>query len=235
MKTELPEVVDQATWQKQLDAITAKEKEATKALDALAAERRRLPMIKIDTPYTFDTPTGKKTLLDLFEGRKQLLVYHFMFAPSVGGWPDAGCVGCSMQIDQIGHLAHLHARDTSFAAVLLAPLANIEAYKKRMGWTIPWVSSAANTFNKDFGLTTEKGENHGLSALIRDGDAIYRSYFTTARGTEAIGTVWSLLDATPFGRQETWQDVPEGWPQGEKFTWWRRHDEYGKEPGCGCS
>ncbi|MBA4066836.1 MAG: DUF899 domain-containing protein [Isosphaera sp.] len=235
MKTGFPEVVDQATWQKQLAAVTAKEKAATKALDALAAERRKLPMVSLGTAYTFDSPAGKKTLLDLFEGRKQLIVYHFMFAPSVGGWPTAGCVGCSLQIDQIGHLAHLHARDTSFTAVSLAPLGNIEAYKKRMGWTVPWVSSANTTFNMDLGITTEKGEDHGLSVFIRDGEAIYRTYFTHARGTESIGTVWSLLDVTPLGRQEKWQDAPEGRPQGEPYSWWRRHDEYGKAPGCGCS
>lgn len=235
MKTGLPEVVDQVTWQKQLDAITAKEKAATKALDALAAERRRLPMVKIDTPYTFDSPTGRKTLLNLFEGRKQLIAYHFMFAPNVGGWPDAGCVGCSLQIDQIGHLSHLHARDTSFTAVSLAPLANIEAYKKRMGWTVPWVSSADTTFNQDLGITTEKEEDHGLSVFLRDGDAVYRTYFSRARGTEAFGTVWPLLDAAPLGRQEKGQDTPEGRPQGEPYTWWRRHDEYDRAPGCGCS
>jgi predicted dithiol-disulfide oxidoreductase (DUF899 family) len=235
MKTGLPEVVDPSTWQTQLDALTAKEKAATKALDMLAAERRKMPMVKIDTPYTFDSPYGKRTFLDLFEGRTQLIVYHFMFAPAVGGWPTAGCVGCSLQIDQIGHLAHLHARDTSFTAVSLAPLENIEAYKKRMGWTVPWVSSAHTTFNKDFGLTTDKGEDHGLSVFLRDGDAIYRTYFTHARGTESIGTVWSLLDVTPFGRQETWQVSPPDRPQGEKYTWWRRHDEYDKAPECGCS
>nr|WP_020476406.1 DUF899 domain-containing protein [Zavarzinella formosa] len=192
-------------------------------------------MVRIDTPYEFDSPKGKASLLDLFDGRTQLIVYHFMFAPSVGGWPNAGCVGCSLQIDQIGHLAHLHARDTSFVTVALAPLVNIEAYKKRMGWTVPWVSSVHNTFNKDFGLSTEKGENHGLSVLIRDGDKIYRTYFTTARGTEKIGTVWSLLDVTPLGRQEKWEDTPAGRPQQEHFKWWRRHDEYEKVAGCGCS
>lgn len=235
MKTGFPEVVDQATWQKQLAAVTAKEKAATRALDALAAERRKLPMVRIGTAYTFDSPAGEKTLLDLFEGRKQLIVYHFMFAPSVGGWPTAGCVGCSLQIDQIGHLSHLHARDTSFTAVSLAPLWNIEAYKKRMDWTVPWVSSANTTFNTDLGITTQKWEDHGPSVLIRDGEAIYRTYFTHARGTESIGTVWSLLDVTPLGRQEKWQDAPEGRPQGEPYSWWRRHDEYGKGPGCGCS
>jgi predicted dithiol-disulfide oxidoreductase (DUF899 family) len=233
--TGLPEVVDLAQWQKQLDAFRAKEKAATKAADALAAERRRLPMVRIDTPYMFDSTKGRVSLLDLFEGRKQLIVYHFMFAPTVAGWPTAGCVGCSLQIDQIGHLAHLHARDTSFTAVSLAPLENIEAYRKRMGWTVPWVSSAGNTFNKDFEITTDKGENHGLSVFLRDGDKVFRTYFTTARGTESIGTVWSLLDVTPLGRQEKWQDTPAGRPQGEPYSWWQRHDEYSTGSGCGCS
>lgn len=238
MKTEsiaLPKVVDLAEWQKALDRHIEKEKAATYARDALSAELRQLPMVRIETNYVFDGPKGRVSLLDLFEGRTQLIVYHFMFARSVGGWPDAGCVGCSLQIDQIGHLAHLHARDTSFTSVSLAPLENIERYKKRMGWTVPWVSSANNTFNKDLGLSTEKGENHGLSVFIRNGDTIYRTYFTTARGTEQLGTVWSLLDVTPLGRQEKWQDTPEGRPQTEPFTWWRRHDEYGKDTGCGCS
>ena len=133
----LPAVVTATEWQAARDALLAKEKEATRARDALAAERRRLPMVRIEKDYTFDGPDGKATLLDLFEGRRQLLLYHFMFGPN----QDAGCDGCSMFVDQIGHLAHLYARDTSFALVSRAPLAKITAYKKRMGWTIPWHSS----------------------------------------------------------------------------------------------
>src|SRR6266404_3340921 len=173
----LPKIVDQAEWQKARDALLVKEKTATRARDALAAERRRLPMVRIDKPYIFTGPKGKVSLLDLFEGRRQLLLYHFMFAPPVRGWPDVGCVGCSMVTDQFGHLAHFHARDTSFCLVSLAPLKNIEKYKKRMGWTYPWYSSEGTDFNADVGLTTEKGENYGLSAFIHDDDNnVYHTY-----------------------------------------------------------
>ncbi len=224
----LPEVVSQAEWQAAHEALLAKEKAATRARDALAAERRRQPMVRIDKAYVFDGPQGKATLLDLFDGRRQLVVYHFMFAPGVDGWPDAGCPGCSMFVDQIGHLAHLHARDTSLVLVSRAPLANLERYRRRMGWTLPWYSSAASDFNDDFGLTTAEYETFGLSVFFRDGDDVYRSYFTTTRGVEALGPAWTFLDLTPLGRQETWEDSPAGWPQTEPYRWWRRHDEYGR-------
>lgn len=226
----LPQVVDQAQWQAALDAITAQEKAATRRQDALAAERRRLPMVRIDKPYAFAGTRGKLGLLDLFEGRRQLIVYHFMFAPDVNGWPNAGCPGCSLFVDQVGHLAHLHARNSSFCLVSRAPLENLERYKQRMGWNFPWVSSAGSDFNVDFGVTRAKGETHGLSVLVRDADQVYRTYFTTARGVEALGPVWTLLDLTPFGRQETWEDSPTGRPQTEPYSWWRRHDEYASRP-----
>ena len=198
--------------------------------DALAAERRRLPRVRIDKDYTFDGPDGKAGLLDLFEGRRQLLLYHFMFGPN----QDAGCDGCSMFDDQIGHLAHLHARDTSFALVSRAPLAKIEVYKKRMGWTIPWYSSFDSDFNVDFGVSPpepqpdayQDGESFGLSVFLRDGDDVFRTYFTTHRGVEALGSVWTFLDVTPLGRQEEWEDSPAGYPQTKPYEWWRRHDEY---------
>jgi len=226
-KIRFPKIVDHAEWKKARDALLVKEKAATRARDALAAERRRLPMVRIDKKYAFDGPNGKMSLLDLFEGRCQLLLYHFMFAPPVSGWPDAGCVGCSMVTDQFGHLAHFHARDTSFCLVSLAPLENIEKFKKRMGWTYPWYSSEGADFNSDFGLTTDKGENYGLSALIHDDKDVYRTYFTDGRGVEALN-IWTFLDLTPLGRQEEWEDSPPGRPQTKPFVWWRRHDEYGK-------
>src|SRR2546422_3845934 len=185
----LPPVVSATEWQAARDALLAKEKEATRARDALAAERRRMPMVRIDKDYVFEGPDGTASLPDLFDGRPQLIVYHFMFDPEVEGWPSAGCPGCSMFVDQIGHLAHLHARDTSFALISRAPLANIERYRKRMGWTIPWYSSHGSDFNVDFGLTTKRGETFGLSVFLRDGDKIYRTYFTTTRGVEALGPV----------------------------------------------
>ena len=227
--TRLPNVVSQAEWLAASKQVLAKQKQLTREHDQLAAERRRMPMVKIDKPYVFDGPAGTVSLLDLFEGRRQLIVYHFMFAPGVGGWPTAGCPGCSLVVDQIAHLAHLHARDTSFTLVSRAPRSRIQSYQKRMGWTIPWYSSSESDFNDDFGVTTPKGETFGLSVFLRDGDNVYRTYFTNGRGVEALGSVWTLLDLTPYGRQEEWEDTPEGRPQTPPYEWWRRHDEYGSE------
>jgi predicted dithiol-disulfide oxidoreductase (DUF899 family) len=225
-KKSLPRVVSRAAWQAARDKLLVKEKAATRARDRLAAERRRLPMVKVDKDYVFEGSDGKSTLLDLFEGRRQLILYHFMFAPGVGGWPRAGCPGCSLVVDQIGHLAHLHARDTSLVVVSRAPLPNIERYKRRMGWTVPWVSSFGSDFNVDFGLTTDKGETFGLSVFLRDDETVYRTYFTAGRGVETLGPAWTFLDLTPLGRQEDWEDSPAGWPQTKPYQWWRRHDEY---------
>jgi predicted dithiol-disulfide oxidoreductase (DUF899 family) len=221
-----PKIVSQEEWQAAHEELLAKEKEATRARDALAAERRTLPMVQIDKDYVFDGPDGNASLLDLFEGRRQLILYHFMFAPGVDGWPTAGCEGCSLFVDNVGHLAHVHARDTSFVLVSRAPLAQLDAYKERMGWTVPWYSSAGSDFNVDFGVTTDRGETFGLSVFIRDGDKVFRSYFTSSRGVEALGSNWTFLDLTPLGRQEDWENSPAGWPQSPPYEWWRRHDEY---------
>jgi predicted dithiol-disulfide oxidoreductase (DUF899 family) len=225
----LPPVVSPPEWKAAREQLLAKEKEATRARDALAAERRRLPMTRIDKDYAFEGPEGEARLPDLFEGRRQLIVYHFMFGPN----QDEGCDGCSMVVDQIGHLAHLHARDTSFALISRAPLAKIEPYRKRMGWTIPWYSSFGSDFNVDFGISPETpqpseyqdGESFGLSVFLRDDD-VFRTYFTSGRGVEALGSVWTFLDLTPLGRQEEWEDSPAGYPQTKPYEWWRRHDEY---------
>ena len=227
-KISLPKVVGRAEWQKARDRLLVKEKKLTRMHDALAAERRRLPMVRIEKDYVFEGPDGKVRLVDLFEGRRQLLVYHFMFAPGAGGWPTAGCDGCSMVVDQLCPIVHLHARDTSFALVSVGPLKNLVRYRKRMGWDVPWVSSAGTEFNKDFGVTTPQGETFGLSAFVRDGKEVYHTYFTSRRGVEAVGSVFTLLDLTPFGRQEEWEDSPAGWPQTKPYYWWRRHDEYGE-------
>ena len=228
----LPPVVSREEWDAALAKLRAKEKEATHARDALAAERRRLPRVRIENSYKFAAPAGAVSLLDLFEGRRQLLLYHFMFGPN----RDAGCTGCSMVLDQICPLPHLHARDTSFVAVSRAPIEKIEAYRKRMGWKIPWVSSFGTDFSHDFGLGPQEpdpsqdqdGEMFGMSAFIRDAGEIYRTYFTQHRGVETIGPVWTLLDLTPLGRQEDWENSPEGYPQTPRYKWWRRHDEYGE-------
>jgi predicted dithiol-disulfide oxidoreductase (DUF899 family) len=226
----LPDVVSQDEWEASLEKIRAKEKEATRARDALAAERRRLPRVLIDKTYVLQGPNGEASLTDLFDGRRQLLVYHFMFGPN----QSEGCDGCSMFVDQVGHLAHLHARDTSFALASRAPHDKLEAYRRRMGWEIPWYSSADSDFNVDFGVSPERprpdehqdGETFGLSAFLREGDDVFRTYFTQWRGVEALGGVWTLLDVTPLGRQERWEDSPEGYPQSPPYEWWRRHDEY---------
>jgi predicted dithiol-disulfide oxidoreductase (DUF899 family) len=220
----MPQVVTRDAWQAALDKLRVKEKAATRARDALAAERRRLPIVRIEKDYDFEGPDGTVRLLDLFAGRRQLIAYHFMFAPGVEGWPAAGCRGCSFFVDSISHLAHLHARDTSFALVSRAPLVMIEPYKARMGWNVPWFSSFDSDFNVDFGLTTDEGERFALSVFLRDGDTIYRSYVTDGRGVEGLGSSSTLLDLTPLGRQEEWEDSPAGWPQTP--PWWRRHDEY---------
>jgi predicted dithiol-disulfide oxidoreductase (DUF899 family) len=222
----LPTIVSRAEWRKARNKLLVKEKAETRRRDALAAERRRLPMVRVDKDYIFTGSKGKLRLQDLFEGRRQLILYHFMFAPGVEGWPAAGCPGCSMVVDNVGHLAHLHARDTSFVLVSRAPLAKIKAYQKRMAWKVPWFSSADSDFNVDFGVTTKEGETFGLSIFLRDGDQVFHTYFTADRGVEALGSSWTFLDLTPFGRQEDWEDTPAGRPQTAPYQWWRRHDEY---------
>lgn len=223
-KQPLPEVVSSEEWKVALDQLLIKEKELTRARDAVNAERRRLPMVKVAKDYTFQGENGKASLIDLFEGRRQLIVYHFMFAPE---WK-AGCDGCSWAVDAMTHPAHLHARDTSLVLVSRAPREKLKQYRSRMGWTtpLPWYSSYESDFNFDLGATTVKGERHGVSVFIRDGNDIYRTYYTGARGVEYLGSLWTYLDLTPFGRQETWEDSPEGWPQTEPYVWNRRHDEY---------
>lgn len=221
----LPRIVSQAEWQIAHDALRVREKAATKARDALAAERRRLPMVRIAKDYLFEGERGPARLIDLFDGRRQLILYHVMFGPA---W-EQGCVGCSMSVDDIGHLAHLHARDVSLVLVSRAPQAKLAPYKRRMGWTVPWFSSFGTDFNTDFGVTVGDDEKSAVSVFLRDGDSVYRSYVTSGRGDEMLGTVWSFLDLTPLGRQETWEDSPAGWPQTSPYEWWRHHDLYGRD------
>jgi predicted dithiol-disulfide oxidoreductase (DUF899 family) len=222
----LPPVVSQAEWQAARDALLVKEKAATRARDALAAERRRLPMVRIEKDYVFDGADGKARLIDLFEGRRQLVLVHFMFGPD---WAE-GCVGCSMTVDSMGHPSHLYARDTSVALVSRAPQAKLSAYQKRMGWTVSWYSSFGTDFNLDFDVTNGNEEKSAVSVFLRDGSNVFRTYVTSGRGDEMLGTVWSYLDLTPYGRQETWEESPAGWPQTTPYDWWKRHDEYEVSP-----
>lgn len=218
----LPQVVSPAQWQTARTELLVKEKQATRARDALAAERRRLPMVRVEQEYVFDGPDGQENLLGLFDGRRQLIVYHHMLQPG----DDDPCSGCSMFVDNIGHLAHLHARDTSLVLVSRAPIGEIETFKKRMGWTIPWYSSTGSGFDADFDADFDVTTGFGLNVFLRDGDEVFRTYFTTGRGVEALGSNWTFLDLTPLGRQEDWEDSPEGWPQTPPYEWWRLHDEY---------
>jgi predicted dithiol-disulfide oxidoreductase (DUF899 family) len=227
----IPEIVSPEQWRAALDAQIAREKAHTRERGRLSAQRRRLPKVEVRTDYMFDGPNGMVGLLDLFEGRRQLIVYHFMFGPD---W-DAGCDGCSWVVDAMTHPAHLHARDTTLALVSRAPLTRLEQYRRRMGWQHPpWYSSGDSDFNFDMGVTssnchaagTDRGERHGISVFLRDGERAFRTYFTGRRGVEYLGSIWSYLDLTPFGRQEHWEDSPPGWPQSDPYVWNRRHDEY---------
>ncbi|KJK40059.1 hypothetical protein UK15_10545 [Streptomyces variegatus] len=225
----LPEIVSRDQWRAARAELLLKEKAATRARDALNAERRGLPMVEVGEEYVFEGGDGKATLLDLFEGRRQLVVYHFMFAPE---W-DAGCRSCSGFLDQIGHLAHLKARDTSFAAVSRAPYPKLLPFKARMGWALPWYSSYGGDFNRDFEVTRacegELVERPGLSCFLRDRDRVFHTYSTYERGLDGLGSSTSLLDLTALGRQEEWEE-PQGRasafgaPAGSERI--RYHDEY---------
>ena len=215
--TALPKIVSRDEWRAAREALLLKEKQATRARDALNAERRRLPMVRIEKEYVFGGPDGRATLLDLFEGRRQLVLYHFMFGPS----HDEGCDGCSMVVDNMGHPAHLNARDITRILVSRAPLEKIEPFRQRMGWETPWYSSFRSDFNHDFGVGPEQpqpdeyqdGETCGLSVLLRDEDDVYQTYVTDGRGVEYLGSSFSYFDLAPYGRQEDWEDSPAGWPQ----------------------
>ena len=216
-----PPIVSPQEWEAARQQLLVKEKELTRAGDALAAERRRMPWLAVEKKYEFDGPKGKASLLDLFDGRRQLIVYRAFFEPGVFGWPEHGCRGCSLGADQVAHLAHLNARDTTLAFVSRAPQADIERLKARMSWKIPWYT-IRDSFDTDFGVD----EWHGTNAFIHDGDNVFRTYFLNNRGDEAMGSTWSYLDITALGRQEEWEDSPAGYPQTSPYKWWNWHDEY---------
>jgi predicted dithiol-disulfide oxidoreductase (DUF899 family) len=217
----MPATVTPQEWQAAREELLVKEKELTRARDELAAERRRMPGTAVEKDYAFEGPNGPADLLDLFAGRRQLIVYRFFFEPGVDGWPEGGCRGCSMVADQVADVAHLNARDTTLAFVSRAPQADIERLKERMGWEIPWYT-LTDDFDADFGVD----EWHGTNAFLRDGERILRTYFVDKRGDEPMGGTWSYLDITALGRQEIWEDSPEGYPQTQAYVWWNRHDEY---------
>jgi predicted dithiol-disulfide oxidoreductase (DUF899 family) len=233
-----PRVVSREEWLVARRQLREKEREAAAANEALNAERRLLPMVELDKEYVFDSAAGKVTLLDMFEGRRQLIVYHFMFDPD---W-DEGCMHCSYLVDSVGHPAHIHARDTTLAIVSRAPQPKIDAFKARMGWTLPWYSSFGGDFNYDFHATLDEavapieydfkdketlerngetwfmsGEQGGLSVFYRDSDTVFHAYSTYGDGTDPLHTADNFLVLTPLGRQ----DDPE-WR-----GWLRHHDRYG--------
>ena len=223
-----PPIVSRQEWQAARLQLRAKEKELMRARDALVAERRRMPWKAVDKHYRFEGPDGPLSLLDLFAGRRQLIVYRFFYDPDVKGWPEMGCPGCSMVADQVAHVAHLHARDTTYARVSRAPQPDIERLKARMGWEIlPWY-----TLTDDFDADFDVGEWHGTNVFYRDDDErIFRTYFVDGRGDEALGGIWAYLDITALGRQEDWEDSPKGYPQTPANVWLRRHDEYDAPAG----
>jgi predicted dithiol-disulfide oxidoreductase (DUF899 family) len=222
----LPEIVSPEEWLRARRALLEEEKRVTHLRDELNAQRRRLPMVAVEKPYRFAGPNGPASLLDLFEGRRQLIVDHFMFDPE---WED-GCSSCTGRVEQYGNLGYLHAKHTTMAVVSRAPLEKIERYRAKRGWTFPWYSSFGSDFNYDFHVTLDpgvlpveynyrsgaewaerglpdlRGELHGTSAFLRDGDRVFHTYSTYARGTEQVGGTHYYLDMTALGRQEDWEE-----------------------------
>ena len=220
MKT--PPIVSAQEWEAAREQMLVKEKAFTRSRDALAAERRRMPWMAIEEQYEFEGPKGKASLLDLFDGRRQLIVYRAFFDPDVFGWPDHACRGCSLGADQVSHLSHLNVRDTTLVYASRAPQADIARVKARMDWKMPWYT-ITDSFDKDFGVD----QWHGHNVFFRDSDnRIFRTYFINNRGDEAMGSLWSYLDLTPLWRQEHWEDSPEGYPQPPPYKWWNWHDNY---------
>lgn len=229
-----PPVASAAEWRAQRIQLLEREKAAKHEYDRVAAARRRLPMVQITKDYVFEGPSGKRSLADLFEDRAQLIIYHFMFDPA---W-EKGCPGCTGYVDALGDLSMLADRRTTFALISRAPFPKLDAYRKLHKWERPWYSSFGSDFNYDFHVTLDEkvrpveynyrseeeiaaknpghkpeGEAHGLSVFFRLNDDVYHTYSAYARGVESLTDAYSLLDVTPYGRQEDWEDSPAGWPQ----------------------
>ena len=224
-----PPIVSALEWKAARERMLVKEKAHTRARDALAAERRRMPWMAVEKAgaYRFETSAGPKNLVELFDGRRQLILYRAFYEPGVHGWPEHACRGCSMVADHVADPVHLNARDTTLVFASRAPQDLITGLKARMGWTkIPWVT-ITDDFDKDFGID----EWHATNAFYRDGDKVFRTYVIDSRGDEQMGSVWNYLDITPLGRQESWEDSPPGYPQTAPYKWWNWNDSY--EPGAG--
>lgn len=218
-----PPIVSREAWDAAWKDLLVQEKAYTRAGDALAARRRRMPWLEVDKTYSFDTPDGGRSLVELFAGRRQLIVYRAFYEPGVHGWPERGCPGCSLVADQVAHPAHINARDTTLVFASRADQDRIASLKARMGWQeIPWVT-VTDDFDRDFGVD----EWHGTNVFYRHDDGrVFRTYFLNNRGDEKMGGTWAYLDITPLGRQERWEDSPEGYPQGPTYKWWNWHDCY---------
>ena len=244
-RPEYPKIASREQWLIARKVLLAKEKALTQQRDALNAERRQLPMVKVEADYRFQGPEGEQSLADLFAGRSQLIIYHFMYHMDRG----EGCDGCSCVVDNIGHQAHLHARDTTLVLVSRAPLADLQAFQRRMGWNLPWYSSLGSAFNYDYHATTDEqvapveynyrdkaelerlglnyhvqGEQPGVSVFLRDGAQVYHCYSSYGRGLEMLMSSFHYLDLTPFGRGEGWDGMPD--LDGKGMHWTRLHDEY---------
>src|SRR4051812_36591523 len=214
MKT--PDIVSAPEWEIARHQMLIKEKELTRARDGLAALRRRMPWTPVEKDYEFEGPDGTVSLLNLFQGRRQLIVYRAFVDPGVHGWPEHGCVGCSLMADHIGNLAHLNARDTTLVYVSRGSQSDLARIQNRMGWDIPWYTMVPGpdaAFDVDFDVD----QWHGTNAFIRDNDRIYRTYFINDRGDEVFVNTWNFLDMTALGRQETWEDSPAGYPQSKPY------------------
>ena len=249
MNPDYPKVASREQWLAARLQLLEQEKALTRQRDAINAQRRALPMVAIEADYRFTGPEGEVGLAELFAGRRQLIVYHFMYHRDKG----EGCDGCSFLVDNIGHLAHLHARDTSLVLVSNAPLVELDAFKKRMGWNLPWYSSFGSRFNYDFHVTLDEsqapveynyrdkaelerlglnyhlqGEQPGASVFLRDGAHVFHTYSTYGRGLDILMNGFHYLDLTPFGRGEGWDGMPD--LDGKGMNWTRLHDEYDGAP-----
>lgn len=250
--SDYPPIAPPEQWLAARQALLVEEKSLTRQRDRVNVLRRELPRVAVNADYRFQGPKGEVRLLDLFEGRSQLLVYHFMYLSEQG----EGCAGCSFLVDNIGHQAHLHARDTQLVLVSRAPLADLQAFQRRMGWTLPWYSSLGSRFNYDFHVSLDasvapvqynycerdqaelerlgpgehlQGEQPGLSVFLREGEQVFHTYSTYARGLDALVGTYSYLDLTPWGRLEGWDGMPALNRGDEPMAWLRHHDRYGAQ------
>ncbi len=224
--TAVPPVVDAATWQRDLDALRAREKAATRELDAVAAQRRRLPMVEMPD-YVLDGADGPVRLADVFDGRSQLIVYNHMWHDGAE-WQCPGCTGLTTQYTRLEFLQNYDAR---FVIVTQGPIDEALAYQRRVGNTMTWYSTANSGFGADVGAPA--GGGFAVNVFLRDGDTVYRTWHTNGRGTEQLSYTFPLIDLLPYGRQEVWQDSPEGWPQSPTYSNWSGSQEIAAAYGEG--